>query len=273
MARTPAGHGYWLVAADGGVFAFGDARYLGGLPRSPFRLVVGMAATRSGRGYWLVAADGGVYAFGDATFAGSAATGPLNQPIVGIAATRSGRGYWLVARDGGVFDFGDARYFGSEAGRPLAAPVVAMAATGDGRGYWLQSADGGVFAFGSAPFTGALRVDPAMTPATTLAGTPDGRGYWEAVSPAPRVMLGTFVATCYTGGGRTATGTPTSLAVIAVDPGVIPLGAHVFIPGIGVRTAADTGGAIRGARVDIWQPSLAQCVQFGVQPVAVYRLP
>ncbi|MEO6121605.1 MAG: hypothetical protein ABIW46_06520, partial [Acidimicrobiales bacterium] len=29
MSATPSGHGYWLVARDGGVFAFGDARYLG----------------------------------------------------------------------------------------------------------------------------------------------------------------------------------------------------------------------------------------------------
>ncbi len=55
MAGTPDGHGYWLVAADGGIFAFGDAPFLGsegGAP--PGAPVVGMAATRDGTGYWLV---------------------------------------------------------------------------------------------------------------------------------------------------------------------------------------------------------------------------
>jgi 3D (Asp-Asp-Asp) domain-containing protein len=85
-------------------------------------------------------------------------------------------------------------------------------------------------------------------------------------------LLGTFTATCYTGGVTTATGTRPSASVVAVDPRVIPLGSRVFIPGIGVRVAADTGGAIKGARVDVWEPSLSQCIQFGVQPVAVFLL-
>ncbi len=67
MAATPDGKGYWLVASDGGVFAFGDAGFFGST--GDVRLakpVVGMAATPDGKGYWLVASDGGVFAFGDA---------------------------------------------------------------------------------------------------------------------------------------------------------------------------------------------------------------
>jgi 3D (Asp-Asp-Asp) domain-containing protein len=115
-----------------------------------------------------------------------------------------------------------------------------------------------------------VRTDAVLEPAAAIAGTADGAGYWVALSPADRRPLGQFVATCYTGGVSTATGAVPSSNVIAVDPGVIPLGSQVFIPGIGVRVAADTGGGIRGARVDVWEPSLQQCVQFGVQPVAVY---
>ena len=65
MAATPAGHGYWLVASDGGVFSFGDAAFHGST--GGMRLnqpVVGMAAGPDGSGYWLVASDGGVFAFG-----------------------------------------------------------------------------------------------------------------------------------------------------------------------------------------------------------------
>jgi hypothetical protein len=117
IAATPSGRGYWLVASDGGVFAFGDARFFGstgGLRLA--RPVVGMAATPSGHGYWLVASDGGVFSFGDARFFGSASTQILYCPlrgcpdsgsVVGIAPTPSGHGYWLATSTGAVFAFGD----------------------------------------------------------------------------------------------------------------------------------------------------------------------
>jgi hypothetical protein len=57
--------GYWLAAADGGVFAFGDARFHGSMGGVRLNApVVGNAATETGRGYWLAAADGGVFGFG-----------------------------------------------------------------------------------------------------------------------------------------------------------------------------------------------------------------
>ena len=102
MAPTPDGKGYWLVAADGGVFTFGDAAFYGSeggvTLNSP---VVGMAPTPDGKGYWLVAADGGIFTFGDAAFYGSTGDLTLNSPVVGMAPTPDGKGYWLVAADGG----------------------------------------------------------------------------------------------------------------------------------------------------------------------------
>jgi 3D (Asp-Asp-Asp) domain-containing protein len=60
---------------------------------------------------------------------------------------------------------------------------------------------------------------------------------------------------------------------IAVDPGVIPIGANVFIDGIGVRTAEDIGSAIRGARIDVFMNDLGEAKQFGVKKnVLVYVL-
>ena len=107
MAATPDGKGYWLVASDGGIFAFGDATYAGSTGAMALnKPIVGMAATPDGRGYWLVASDGGIFAFGDATYAGSTGATALNKPIVGMAATPDGRGYWLVASDGGIFASG-----------------------------------------------------------------------------------------------------------------------------------------------------------------------
>ena len=76
--------GYWEVASDGGIFAFGTANFYGSMGGKPLnKPIVGMAATPDGGGYWEVASDGGIFAFGDAQFYGSMGGKPLNEPIVG----------------------------------------------------------------------------------------------------------------------------------------------------------------------------------------------
>ena len=78
--------GYWEVASDGGIFAYGAAGFYGSMGGHPLNQpVVGMAATPSDHGYWEVASDGGIFAFGDAGFYGSMGGHPLNRPIVGMA--------------------------------------------------------------------------------------------------------------------------------------------------------------------------------------------
>jgi hypothetical protein len=90
MAATPNGGGYWLVASDGGVFAFGDAAFEGSMGGTRLvAAVVGMAADPTGSGYWLVAADGGVFAFGGAPFLGSMGGHPLNRPVFAISTSTS----------------------------------------------------------------------------------------------------------------------------------------------------------------------------------------
>ncbi len=175
--------GYWVVAGDGGIFAFGEARFFGSTGNQRLNSpVLGMAPTPTGGGYWLVAGDGGIFSFGDARFAGSTGNLVLNQPVVGMAATPTGNGYWLVARDGGIFAFGDARFFGSTGAMRLNQPVVGMAPTPSGQGYWLVASDGGIFAFGDARFqgsTGAIRLN---RPVIDMAATPSGAGYWLVAS-------------------------------------------------------------------------------------------
>ncbi len=117
MAAVPGGGGYWEVAADGGIFSFGDARFYGSMGGTPLNQpIVGMAAVPGGGGYWEVAADGGIFSFGTAHFYGSMGGHPLNQPIVGMAAVPGGGGYWEVAADGGIFSFGTARFYGAASG-------------------------------------------------------------------------------------------------------------------------------------------------------------
>ena len=183
MAPTPDGKGYWLVAADGGVFTFGDTAFYGSEGAvSLNRPVVGMAPTPDGQGYWLVASDGGIFSFGDASFYGSTGALTLNAPIVGMAATPDGRGYWLVASDGGIFSFGDASFYGSTGALTLNRPIVGMAPAPDGQGYWLVASDGGIFSFGDASFFGSAGGTPLVAPIVGMAAAPGGQGYWLVAS-------------------------------------------------------------------------------------------
>jgi 3D (Asp-Asp-Asp) domain-containing protein len=77
------------------------------------------------------------------------------------------------------------------------------------------------------------------------------------------------VATGYALPGTTATGTPVGWGAVAVDPSVIPLGSRLGIPGYGLGVAADTGGAIQGARIDLWFPTLAQAHAWGSRVVTI----
>jgi hypothetical protein len=173
MAPTTSGHGYWLVARDGGIFAFGDARFLGSTGATSLNQpIVAMATTPSGDGYWLAAADGGLFTFGDAPFLGSMGATPLNQPIVGMVATPTGDGYWMVARDGGIFTFGDAVFRGSTASSGSTVPVVGMIPTA--AGYAVIDEEGSVTSFPSGATTTGEHDDHEVTydgPIISLADT------------------------------------------------------------------------------------------------------
>jgi len=171
--------GYYLSAADGGIFDYGNLPFCGSTGSITLnKPVVGMAVTHDGGGYWEVASDGGIFSFGDAKFYGSMGGKPLNKPVVGMAATPTGGGYWLVASDGGIFSFGDAKFYGSMGGKPLNKPIVGMAVTPGGGGYWLVASDGGIFSFGDAKFYGSMGGKPLNKPIVGMAVDPGTGGYW-----------------------------------------------------------------------------------------------
>ena len=71
---------------------------------------------------------------------------------------------------------------------------------------------------------------------------------------------------------RCATGARATRGVIAVDPRVIPLGTHVYVPGYGYAIAADTGGAIKGNRIDLCYDSYDEAIRWGRRDVTIIIL-
>jgi 3D (Asp-Asp-Asp) domain-containing protein len=93
-----------------------------------------------------------------------------------------------------------------------------------------------------------------------------------ATIPAPTAASSqqlTVTATGYSLTGHTATGMPVGWGVVAVDPSLIPLGTRLSIPGYGDGVAADTGGAVRGATIDLWFPTLAQARAWGRRTLTI----
>ncbi len=75
-----------------------------------------------------------------------------------------------------------------------------------------------------------------------------------------------YTATAYSLHGRTASGKPVARGLIAADPRVLPLGTRVRIDAgefSGEYLVADTGGAVKGRRVDIWTPTTREAMRFG----------
>lgn len=92
-------------------------------------------------------------------------------------------------------------------------------------------------------------------------------GQLPAVVGGGRVL--TVTATGYSLRGRTATGVQVGYGIVAVDPGTIPLGTRMSIPGYGEGVAADTGGSIVGARIDLWFPTRSEALAWGTRTVTI----
>ena len=157
MVPSADGGGYFMVASDGGVFAFGDARFAGSCPGSGgcSGAAVAVMPDASGNGYWLVTQTGHVYTFGDAPYYG--APGPQGVPVTSAVRTPDGMGYWILFANGTIDNYGDAGALGSPAGQFGGVnPAAAIFTTSDGGGYWVASANGSVDNYGDAPDEGSM---------------------------------------------------------------------------------------------------------------------
>ncbi|MGO1060330.1 3D domain-containing protein [Planococcus sp. FY231025] len=129
---------------------------------------------------------------------------------------------------------------------------------------------------GQAAAASSAAPTPAKAPAKTAAPV-------QASAPAPAVSQQagktmTVSATAYTAycagcSGTTATGqnlrANPNQKVIAVDPRVIPLGSKVWVEGYGTAIAGDTGGAIKGNKIDVFIPSQSAALQWGRKNVTI----
>ncbi len=161
MVPSADGGGYFMVASDGGVFAFGDALFAGSCPGigGCNGAAVAVMPDASGNGYWLVTQSGYVYTFGDAPYFG--APGPQGVPVTSAVRTPDGKGYWILFSNGTVSAYGDAGSFGEPLGQFGGLnPATAIFATSDGGGYWVAGAGGAVDNYGDAPADGSMAGTP-----------------------------------------------------------------------------------------------------------------
>jgi hypothetical protein len=258
IASTSDSGGYWQVAADGSVYASGDAAGHGGLPPTvPSAPIVAMTRTPDNGGYWLAGADGGVFTYGNAGFYGSAGSLNLSAQIVAIVPTPNGAGYWLVGADGGVFTYGNAAYDGGLPGLEVSVDDV-VGATRYGSGYCMLRANGWVYCFAPghngqlAP--GGIQFSMAH-PATAIAATPDGRGYWAVDQKGEVFTEGTAG---YAGGlgsdtlnapvtGIAAGATDSSYRLAGADGGIFTFSTS-YINSVSVSLELAPGAAQNAAR-------------------------
>lgn len=135
---------------------------------------------------------------------------------------------------------------------------------------------GGTAVAEKAPAKAAAASVKSAAPAPTPASAPAEKAPAAASTQSGKTM--TVSATAYTAycagcSGTTATGidlrSNPNQKVIAVDPSVIPLGSKVWVEGYGEAIAGDTGGAIKGNKIDVFIPSQGAALDFGRKDVTI----
>ncbi len=180
---NPQGDGYWQIATNGDVYAYGAAQlHARHEPDTHLSWPIAMRTTASGDGYWTMDQNGKILTYGDAEHFGDLNRG--TKDAVDLAITPTGRGYWILLLNGEVHTFGDAVWYGnttptgdvtvgvSNQARSIESHPVTM-------GYWILHADGTVTGFHLPAYGNANRT--GFRPSeyvTRLRRTTAGNGYW-----------------------------------------------------------------------------------------------
>jgi 3D (Asp-Asp-Asp) domain-containing protein len=109
--------------------------------------------------------------------------------------------------------------------------------------------------------------EAAAGDSTTAAVDNRKPGAAETAASSPAVS---YTATAYSLRGRTASGGAVRRGVIAADRRVLPIGTRVRLEAgsySGEYVVTDTGGAVRGRKIDIWVPNTSEAMRFGRRPV------
>src|SRR5436853_3381672 len=105
--------------------------------------------------------------------------------------------------------------------------------------------------------------EPSASAATETAAISSSDASSHAVIAVPAQA---YTATAYSLRGRTSSGKPARRGLIAADPSVLPLGTRVRLEAgafSGEYVVGDTGGSVRGRRIDIWTPTADEALRFG----------
>ena len=115
-----------------------------------------------------------------------------------------------------------------------------------------------------------LSAEDPNSPASSASNSTASNANLPVTTSDSSVAPQTYTATAYSLRGRTASGKPVSRGLIAADTSVLPLGTRVRVEAgswSGEYVVADTGGAVKGRRIDIWTPTSQEARQFGRRPV------
>jgi 3D (Asp-Asp-Asp) domain-containing protein len=121
----------------------------------------------------------------------------------------------------------------------------------------------------ASPLSAETLLSQSQQQTTTTQAGNLGEAMAVPVAEIPDVVAApaaSYVATAYSLRGRTASGRQVSKGLIAADPRVLPLGSRVKLeagPYSGEYLVADTGGSVRGRRIDIWTPTSREAMRFG----------
>lgn len=246
--------GYWVFTSRGNVYAFGDARYFGGVGHLTLSAsVIAAVPTTTGLGYFMLGADGGIFAFGDAVYRGSLPELGVtpNSPVVSMSATSGG--YLLVAEDGGTFAFGNAGFHGSLPGMGIAPASPIIDVVPGTAGYLMLGTDGGIFNFGQSGFHGAL-VGFTSSPGISVAVKADLSGYVILTADAIVWPFGQ----AHSAGATLFSGTGDGLFDLAVPDRAVLRATHTSPDGSFRVWALDAEGSVEDLVVNSGGPSVGR---------------